>query len=183
MLGRLSFKPVVLTRIQDALTQEQATAAEPLKQAAAASASPAPLRKGPSASSLGEVAYREGEPVSQPAADLTGDGDRESMVYDKNGDERIDARMQEIQGRTRLQLAVPTGARFHAFISHDWGVDEHGRSNHDRARRANEGLKALGLRTVAIPSLVSWLHLIPGNELFLENLTNCGICVQNVLIF
>ena len=33
-----------------------------------------------------------------------------------------------------------------AFLSHDWGVDELGRSNHERVRRVADALKAVGYK-------------------------------------
>jgi hypothetical protein len=37
--------------------------------------------------------------------------------------------------------------RFHCFLSHDWGTDELGRSNHHRVRKINRILKARGFST------------------------------------
>ena len=42
-------------------------------------------------------------------------------------------------------LALPPGTRFHVFLTHDWGTDEHGRPNHDRVKRANAWFKQRGL--------------------------------------
>ena len=42
-------------------------------------------------------------------------------------------------------MPLPTGCRFHVFMAHDWGIDEHGRPNHDRVKRANAMFKARGL--------------------------------------
>jgi hypothetical protein len=37
--------------------------------------------------------------------------------------------------------------RYDVFITHNWGVDEQGRNNHDRAKLINESLKAHGIVT------------------------------------
>ena len=42
-------------------------------------------------------------------------------------------------------LRLPPGLKFHAFMTHDWGVDELGRPNHDRVKRAHIYFKSRGL--------------------------------------
>jgi hypothetical protein len=47
-----------------------------------------------------------------------------------------------------IDLTLPDGARFHVFLTHDWGRDEvSGRDNHERVGRINMALKNLGLTT------------------------------------
>ena len=43
--------------------------------------------------------------------------------------------------------APPTVEETDAFLTHDWGVDELGRSNHERVARVNQALKKRGLKT------------------------------------
>eukprot|EP00053_Salpingoeca_punica_P016024 m.149461 g.149461 ORF g.149461 m.149461 type:complete len:284 (-) comp16858_c1_seq1:194-1045(-) len=48
------------------------------------------------------------------------------------------------------QLASPTSGSEHAydmFLTHNWGEDERGRSNHERVKRINAVLKQRGIRT------------------------------------
>jgi CRP-like cAMP-binding protein len=44
-------------------------------------------------------------------------------------------------------LALGKGKAFHAFLTHDWGVDGSGRNNHARVSRINDMLKARGIVT------------------------------------
>ena len=48
---------------------------------------------------------------------------------------------------TVLRSAVRRPAEFDVFLSHDWGTDGLGRSNHQRVSLVNDHLKAAGLRT------------------------------------
>jgi hypothetical protein len=46
-----------------------------------------------------------------------------------------------------VPLPLPAGCRYHVFLSHDWGTDRLGRSNHQRVSRLNADLKRAGLVT------------------------------------
>ena len=56
----------------------------------------------------------------------------------------IDALQREL---LRIAGKRPSRQHYAVFLSHDWGKDELGRSNHKRVVRLSEELKALGLRT------------------------------------
>jgi hypothetical protein len=44
-------------------------------------------------------------------------------------------------------VSRPGGFKYDAFLTHDWGKDEHDRSNHARVGQVNEALKARGVVT------------------------------------
>ena len=53
-------------------------------------------------------------------------------------------------GATKSGINIPkvntsVGKETHVFLTHDWGKDEQGRSNHDRVQKVCEGLKIRGI--------------------------------------
>eukprot|EP00047_Mylnosiga_fluctuans_P020236 m.90059 g.90059 ORF g.90059 m.90059 type:complete len:320 (+) comp8440_c0_seq3:161-1120(+) len=54
---------------------------------------------------------------------------------------------QAVPRTTGLVCPLPPGFKYHVFLSHDWGLDQHGRDNHATLRRINAGLKRRGLVT------------------------------------
>lgn len=53
-------------------------------------------------------------------------------------------------GVTKSGISIPcvntnAGKETHVFLTHDWGKDEQGRSNHDRVHKVCEGLKVRGI--------------------------------------
>ena len=62
----------------------------------------------------------------------------------------VEGRHKKASGNAGAPAAIPplpSSARYHAFISHNWGPDELNRSNHERVKHLNAGLKKLGLKT------------------------------------
>ena len=49
-------------------------------------------------------------------------------------------------GETSDRPSDKQSGRFHCFLAHDWGTDEHNRSNHDRVARCKKHLERAGLR-------------------------------------
>ena len=41
---------------------------------------------------------------------------------------------------------LPCGRRYHVFLTHDWGKDEHGRNNHERVKLVNARLQQMGMK-------------------------------------
>ena len=48
---------------------------------------------------------------------------------------------------SKLAFQKEMSTKTHVFLTHDWGIDEHGRNNHERVKRVNDWLKAHGVAT------------------------------------
>eukprot|EP01039_Chlorochromonas_danica_P002745 gene2745-2998_t len=56
-------------------------------------------------------------------------------------------KLQDASGLVSKDKLLAISQKTDVFLTHDWGVDEDGRKNHDRVARVNAGLQRLGLIT------------------------------------
>lgn len=61
--------------------------------------------------------------------------------------EKVYEQLKDENGNVSKEKLLAVYKKTDVFLSHDWGTDEHGRSNHDRVTRINKGLKSRGLVT------------------------------------
>ena len=54
---------------------------------------------------------------------------------------------KDADGFVSLEVLIQFSKETDCFLSHDWGVDGHGRKNHDRVARINDLLKENGINT------------------------------------
>ena len=94
----------------------------------------------------------EGNLTEGESGSLSSSRDRvEKVAVDKLNVDEADppeaSRMKDTDTSGKSTMGVLGESETHVFLSHDWGVDELGRNNHDRVSAVNDALKQLGYKT------------------------------------